>query len=139
MSANHSTHQLGLAMANAMAKFAEFAAEMAEAFHQDLGLEYVPKKSGAKRRKTNNVVRRKSGYMVFAEIYRAKLKSAGKPNPSMKEVGEAWNALSQAEKAKYEPATTPSAGAAGTTAAAVTEVEESDEYSSEDDDVPPPQ
>lgn len=103
---------VAVALAKALARFAEMATEISENFHKDLGLE-VPKPGsggGSLKRKTAGgkpavdpraPKKPKTAYMLFNEWAREQAKSRGEAAPPMAKLGEEWNAMSEAEKAKF--------------------------------------
>ena len=108
---------LGQALAKALARFADFAAELSETFHRDIGLE-VPKRSasslGALGDKNGTLGKRKrpavdpkapkkpkTAYILYSEFAREQAKNRGEAAPQMTKLGEEWSAISEADKAKY--------------------------------------
>jgi hypothetical protein len=99
------------AFAKTIAKIAEFAVELAETLHKDLGLEYqgplvskaklVNKKRLRVDRDPNEPKRPSTSYMLFTTHIREELKKKGEPQPQMKDLGEMWNKLDDSEKEKY--------------------------------------
>jgi hypothetical protein len=105
---------VGQALAKALARFADFAVDVCESFHRDLGLE-VPKRSGTgaptagvlgSKRKRQAVdpkapKKPKSAYMLFGEWAREQAKQKGETAPAMTKLGEEWQAMSEADKARF--------------------------------------
>lgn len=96
--------------AKTIARIAEFAVDLAESLHKDLGLEYqgpsFNKKSGQKKRQRtekdpNEPKRPLTAYMVYSTHAREEMKKKGEPLPQMKDIAELWNNLDEKEKEKY--------------------------------------
>lgn len=112
-----STHQdadatvMAVTFAKTIAKIAEFAVELAESLHKDLGLEYsgptpvAAKKVGKKRARIekdpNEPKRPVTSYMLYSAFLRDDAKSKGEAMPAMKEIADMWNKLDEHEKEKY--------------------------------------
>ena len=97
--------------AKTIARIAEFAVDLAESLHKDLGLEYagpvsskaktVSKKRTRAERDPNEPKRPPTAYMVYSTHIREELKKKGEPQLQMKDLGEMWNKLEESEKEKY--------------------------------------
>jgi hypothetical protein len=147
---NEDSTAVAHAFAKTIAKIAEFANDLAESIHKDLGIEYTaPALLNKKKRKVTSTVdpnapkKPKTAYLLFCDDKREEAKREGKPVLSMKELGEIWAALKEEDKETYTEAYD---------AAKVTWKEEMEEYKNvqgdgersrgcsvdEDDDVLPP-
>jgi len=94
------------AFAKTIAKLADFATELAESIHKDLGIEYIPKKAGKKRTAKapadpNAPKKPKTAYFLFSDFAREEAKRNGQTPPTVKEIADTWNSLNEEEKAKY--------------------------------------
>jgi hypothetical protein len=97
--------------AKTIAKIAEFAVELAETLHKDLGLEYhgpvtsKGKLTGKKRNRVekdpNEPKRPPTAYVLYSSHIRDELKRKGEAQLQLKELGEMWNKLDESEKEKY--------------------------------------
>lgn len=102
---------MAVTFAKTIAKIAEFAVDLAESLHKDLGLEYSgpstvsSKKVNKKRPRTekdpNEPKRPTTAYMIYAAHVRDECKSKGEAISSIKDIGEQWNKLDEQEKEKY--------------------------------------
>ncbi len=111
------THQdadatlMAITFAKTIAKIAEFAVDLAESLHKDLGLEYsgpstvAAKKVSKKRPRTekdpNEPKRAATAYMLYSAYVRDETKAKGETMPGMKEIADMWNKLDESEKEKY--------------------------------------
>ena len=108
MSESGEVSAVAVALAKALARFAEAAAEISENFHKDLGLEVpsVPKAAVGLKRKTPPVdpkapKKPKTAYILYSEWAREQAKTKGDLAPSMTKLGEEWNALGEQQKARF--------------------------------------
>lgn len=96
--------------AKTIARIAEFAVDLAETLHKDLGLPYqgpsslkkpMQKKRARSERDPNEPKRPLSAYMLYGTHVRDELKNRGEPQPNMKDIGDMWGKLDEKEKEKY--------------------------------------
>jgi hypothetical protein len=97
--------------AKTIGRIAEFAVELAESLHRDLGLEYhgpvaskgkvVGKKRNRMEKDPNEPKRPPTAYMLYSAQTREELKRKGEAQPQLKDLGEMWNKLDDTEKEKY--------------------------------------
>jgi hypothetical protein len=95
--------------AKTIAKIAEFAVELAETLHKDLGLEYSgpstsrkqPKKRSRNDKDPNEPKRPPTAYMLYSAHVRDESKLRGESMPALKEIAEMWNKLDEQEKEKF--------------------------------------
>jgi poly(A) polymerase Pap1 len=97
--------------AKTVARVAEFAVELAESLHKDLGIEYsgpssskakvVSKKRSRADKDPNEPKRPATAYMLYSAHIREEMKKKGEAQPQMKDLGEMWNKLEESEKEKF--------------------------------------
>lgn len=149
---------MAMAFAKTIARLAEFAVELAESLHKDLGIEYsgpVSSRKSLKKRSRNEKdpnepKRPPTAYMLYCTHIRDDSKSKGVSLPSLKDIAEMWNKLDEQEKEKfnkdaqnqkdvYDKLMIEYKKVSNTTAAAADNKSESSGMSdSEGDDVAPP-
>lgn len=97
------------AFAKTIAKIADFAADLAETIHKDLGIEYVPAaaRKAVKRKPTRQAIdpnapkKPKSAYLLFSDFCRDEAKKNGQSQPTVTVIAELWQSLKEDEKSKY--------------------------------------
>lgn len=97
--------------AKTVARIAEFAVELAESLHKDLGLEYsgpssskakiASKKRSRADKDPNEPKRPATAYMLYSSHVREEMKKKGEAQPQLKDLGEMWNKLDETEKEKF--------------------------------------
>ena len=100
---------MAMTFAKTIARIAEFAVDLAESLHSDLGLEYTgpssTRKSQKKRSRSekdpNEPKRPQSAYMIYSAFVREESKGKGEALPQVKEIAEMWNKLDEQEKEKF--------------------------------------
>lgn len=101
---------MATAFAKTIARIAEFAVDLAETLHKDLGLEYQgpsankkgqQKKRARLERDPNEPKRPLTAYMIYSTHARDELKKRGEPQAQMKDIAEMWNKLDDSEKEKF--------------------------------------
>jgi len=100
---------MAITFAKTISRIAEFAVELAESLHKDLGIEYsgpaTAKKIQKKRSRTekdpNEPKRPLTAYMIFSAHVRDEFKARGEPLPQVKEIADMWGKLDEQEKDKF--------------------------------------
>lgn len=149
---------MAMTFAKTIARIAEFAVDLAETLHNDLGLEYTGPSSSRKSQKKrsrsekdpNEPKRPQTAYMLYSAFVREESKVKGETMPQVKEIAEMWNKLDEQEKERFNRDAQSQKDAydrqmaeykkvSGNTAVSMDNKSEASHGSdSEADDVPPP-
>ena len=99
---------MAVTFAKTIARIAEFAVDLAESLHKDLGLEYqgpssakgklANKKRARVERDPNEPKKPPTGYMLYSTHARADAKKRGDSLPQLKEIADMWAKLDEKEK-----------------------------------------
>ena len=99
---------MAVTFAKTIARIAEFAVDLAESLHKDLGLEYqgpasakgklANKKRARAERDPNEPKKPQTGYMLYCTHARAEAKKRGDALPQLKEIADMWAKLDEKEK-----------------------------------------
>jgi len=100
---------MAMTFAKTIAKIAEFAVDLAESLHQDLGIEYSGPSTNRKQQKKrsradkdpNEPKRPPTAYMLYCAHIRDESKVKGESMPQIKEIAEMWNKLDEQEKERF--------------------------------------
>ena len=103
---------MAITFAKTIAKIAEFAVELAETLHKDLGIEYSSpynskgtrssqKKRNRMERDPNEPKRPLSAYMIYSGFIREETRKRGETQLQMKDIADMWAKLDDKEKEKY--------------------------------------
>jgi hypothetical protein len=100
---------MAMTFAKTIAKIAEFAVDLAETLHKDLGIEYSGPSGNRKQQKKrsrsdkdpNEPKRPQTAYMLYCAHVRDESKAKGESMPALKEIAEMWNKLDEQEKEKF--------------------------------------
>ena len=109
--ANSDGTAMAMAFAKTIAKIADFAVDLAETLHKDLGLEYngpvipkskaVTKKRARSERDPNEPKRPLTAYMIYSAHLRDESKKRGDPQPQLKDIADMWAKLEEKEKERF--------------------------------------
>jgi hypothetical protein len=103
---------MALTFAKTIAKIAEFAVDLAETLHKDLGIEYsgpynskstksTQKKRSRTERDPNEPKRPLTAYMIYSAAVREDAKKRGDAQLQMKDIADMWAKLDEQEKERY--------------------------------------
>lgn len=102
---------MAVAFAKTISRIAEFAVDLAETLHKDLGLEYngpvvvksktISKKRARSERDPNEPKRPQTSYMIYSAYLRDEVKRRGEPQPQLKEIADMWAKLDDKEKERF--------------------------------------
>jgi hypothetical protein len=101
---------MAVTFAKTIARIAEFAVDLAESLHKDLGLEYsgpaskgkqASKKRSRAERDPNEPKKPPTGYMIYSSHVRAEAKKRGEALPQLKEIADMWAKLDEKEKERF--------------------------------------
>ena len=103
---------MAVTFAKTIARIAEFAVDLAESLHKDLGLEYagpasikskvVSKKRTRADRDPNEPKRPLSAYMIYSAHLREESKKRGEPMLQLKDIADMWAKLEDKESFNAE-------------------------------------
>lgn len=151
---------MAVTFAKTIARIAEFAVDLAESLHKDLGIEYIPPNSktgkavSRKRSRAdkdpNEPKRPQTAYMIYSAHAREEFKKRGEPQPQLKDLADMWAKLEEKEKEAFnnearqqkelyeKQMSEYKAGKAGNNGLVPSQKSESDLSVSDVDDVAPP-
>jgi hypothetical protein len=102
---------MAVAFAKTIARIADFAVDLAETLHKDLGLEYngpslnkskvISKKRSRSERDPNEPKRPQTAYMIYSAFLRDDLKKRGEPQPQLKEIADMWAKLDEKDRERF--------------------------------------
>jgi hypothetical protein len=100
---------MAITFAKTISRIAEFAVDLAESLHKDLGLEYTgpitSKKPNKKRSRSdkdpNEPKRPPTAYMLYSAHIRDEAKARGEAMPQLKEIADMWSKLDDQDKERF--------------------------------------
>ncbi|EER10947.1 conserved hypothetical protein [Perkinsus marinus ATCC 50983] len=96
---------MAITFAKTIGRVADFAVDLAEQLHKDLGLEYKPTVHGKKTKKSvrdpNMPKKPKTAFFLFCDTEREKAKERGDGPPTTKDMAETWKSADDDVKAHY--------------------------------------
>jgi hypothetical protein len=100
---------MAITFAKTISRIAEFAVDLAETLHKDLGLQYngptsnkKPSKKRSRSEKDPNEPKRPpTAYMLYSAHIRDEYKTKGEAMPQLKDIADMWGKLGESEKEKF--------------------------------------
>mmetsp|Transcript_14614 Transcript_14614/g.12491 ORF Transcript_14614/g.12491 Transcript_14614/m.12491 type:complete len:155 (+) Transcript_14614:3-467(+) len=96
---------MAVTFAKTIGRIADFAVDLAEQLHKDLGLEYKPAPHGKKTKKSvrdpNMPKKPKTAFFLYCDTEREKAKERGENPPSAKDMAETWKNADDNVRAQY--------------------------------------